>query len=184
MQISNNCILISIQPKWSQLIGNGLKTIEVRKNIPKLKPPFKCYIYCTKNATSLIKDDIAITIDCIAKYGGKIIGEFICTGFKEINTKILCYISNDILDTSCLTADQIRDYANGADMLYGWIIENVKLYEKPKELNKFYQSKVIKASYNAEETSIEKLLNSKRLEVKYFERAPQSWCYCDELSEA
>ena len=29
---------------------------------------------------------------------------------------------------------------------------------------------------------IDYLLHSKRLEVKHFERAPQSWCYCDELS--
>ena len=189
MQISNKCILISIQPKWAQLIVNGLKTIEVRKNIPKLKPPFKCYIYCTKNTTSLIKDDIAVTVDWIAKYGGKIIGEFICTGFKEINTKIPCYISNDILDTSCLTANQIRDYANGADMLYGWIIENVKLYEKPRKLSEFKQTKTIRGYHKnkvKEDVTIDVdyLLHTKRLEIKHFERAPQSWCYCDELSEA
>lgn len=192
----NSCILISIQPKWCQLIGNRWKTLEVRKNIPKLKPPFKCYIYCTKAyylghrkfiASNKVntwiesyKEDIRGLWPC----DGMVIGEFICTGFKEINTKSPTYISDEILDESCLTADQIGDYANGAEMLYGWIIKDVKLYNKPKELNKFYQSKIIKASYNAEETNIEKLLNSKRLEVKYFERAPQSWCYCNELSEA
>lgn len=40
-------ILISIQPKWCELIANGKKTIEVRKTKPKLETPFKCYIYCT-----------------------------------------------------------------------------------------------------------------------------------------
>lgn len=42
------CVLISIKPKWCELIANGTKTVEVRKTKPKLIPPFKCYIYCTK----------------------------------------------------------------------------------------------------------------------------------------
>ena len=41
-------VLIAIRPKWCELIANGKKTVEVRKNSPKLKTPFKCYIYCTK----------------------------------------------------------------------------------------------------------------------------------------
>ena len=42
-------VLISIQPKWCELIASGKKTIEVRKTKPKLETPFKCYIYCTQN---------------------------------------------------------------------------------------------------------------------------------------
>ena len=41
-------ILISIQPKWCELIASGKKTVEVRKTKPKIETPFKCYIYCTK----------------------------------------------------------------------------------------------------------------------------------------
>lgn len=41
-------VMISIQPKWCELIGNGNKTIDVRKTKPKIETPFKCYIYCTK----------------------------------------------------------------------------------------------------------------------------------------
>ena len=44
-------VLISINPLWCELIGNGEKTIEVRKNRPKLKTPFKVFIYCTKAKT-------------------------------------------------------------------------------------------------------------------------------------
>lgn len=40
-------VLISIQPKWCELILSGDKTLEIRKNKPKLITPFKCYIYCT-----------------------------------------------------------------------------------------------------------------------------------------
>lgn len=41
-------VLLSIKPKYCELIANGKKTIEVRKNAPKIEPPFKCYIYCIK----------------------------------------------------------------------------------------------------------------------------------------
>lgn len=40
-------VLISIHPKWCELIARGKKTIEVRKTRPKIETPFKCYIYCS-----------------------------------------------------------------------------------------------------------------------------------------
>ena len=48
-----NSVMLSIQPKWCNLILSGAKTWEVRKTKPagvklgKLDEPFKCYIYCT-----------------------------------------------------------------------------------------------------------------------------------------
>ena len=41
-------VLISIQPGWCELIASGKKTVEVRKTKPKLKTPFKVFIYATK----------------------------------------------------------------------------------------------------------------------------------------
>ena len=41
-------VLISIKPKYCELIANGKKTIEARKTKPKIQTPFKCYIYCTE----------------------------------------------------------------------------------------------------------------------------------------
>ncbi len=43
----SKAVLISIQPKYCELIASGKKTIDVRKTRPKLETPFKCYIYCT-----------------------------------------------------------------------------------------------------------------------------------------
>ena len=34
-------VLLSIRPNWCKLIWSGMKTIEVRKNRPNLKTPFK-----------------------------------------------------------------------------------------------------------------------------------------------
>ena len=47
-------VLISIQPKWCELIANGKKTIEVRKSRPKIETPFKVYIYQTKKPVSVL----------------------------------------------------------------------------------------------------------------------------------
>ena len=49
-------VLISIQPKWCELIASGKKTVEVRKTKPKIAPPFKVYIYCTKPNTGSTED--------------------------------------------------------------------------------------------------------------------------------
>ena len=46
-------IMQSIRPKWCELIANGKKTIEVRKTRPKIDPPFKAYMYCTKSRDML-----------------------------------------------------------------------------------------------------------------------------------
>lgn len=35
-------IMLSIQPKYCEMIANGKKTVEVRKTRPKAEPPFRC----------------------------------------------------------------------------------------------------------------------------------------------
>lgn len=41
-------ILLSVRPKYCELIFNGKKTIEVRRTRPKLEPPFEVLVYMTK----------------------------------------------------------------------------------------------------------------------------------------
>lgn len=77
MEAQLESVLISINPKWCQLISIGKKTFELRKTKPKLKVPFKCYVYCTKNRND--KDILEIhSGGKIKKANGKVIGEFIC----------------------------------------------------------------------------------------------------------
>lgn len=40
-------VLLSIHPNPCEQIANRKKFLEIRKTKPKLKPPFKCLIYCT-----------------------------------------------------------------------------------------------------------------------------------------
>lgn len=96
-------VLLSIKPKWCELIANGQKTIEIRKTRPKIDTPFKVYIYCTKDKMNRTHEkylhtsnkvgvllgwdnpnDCDITVQpenytykaysCV----GKVIGEFVC----------------------------------------------------------------------------------------------------------
>ena len=118
-------VLISIQPKWCELIANGTKTVEVRKTRPKIETPFKVYVYCTKermpikeNGSILMyEDDLALT----NRYGqgkrvenpngamlngevflnSKVIGEFVCDRIDTIRKRGIddnfdyCYLSLD-----------------------------------------------------------------------------------------
>lgn len=85
-------ILISIQPKWCELIANGKKTVEVRKTKPKLETPFKVYIYCTMGGLpkhiykeNLEKESIYANHPDIIN--GKVIGEFVCKDIEEFQAE-------------------------------------------------------------------------------------------------
>lgn len=41
MSTEHKAVLLSIRAEWCVKILNGEKTVEIRKNRPKLKPPFK-----------------------------------------------------------------------------------------------------------------------------------------------
>ena len=41
----SKAVLLSIRPNWCKLIASGRKTVEVRKNEPKLDKPIRCFIY-------------------------------------------------------------------------------------------------------------------------------------------
>jgi ASC-1-like (ASCH) protein len=82
-------VLISIQPKWCELISSGKKTVEVRKTKPKLETPFKVYIYCTYGEGLIKANDEVLPNHLmeqkVSKHkiwgnccNGKVIGEFVC----------------------------------------------------------------------------------------------------------
>ena len=87
----SRAVLISINPKWCELIASGEKTIEVRKTRPKLKTPFKCYIYCTASNVHecLMQSKSGVKLVAALNYktaipvggnivNGKVIGEVVC----------------------------------------------------------------------------------------------------------
>ena len=76
-------ILISIRPNWTAPIKELKKKWEIRKTIPKLTPPFKCYIYETLgkmkwDVLEIPEDQGGGVFDIRIHEGcGKVIGEFI-----------------------------------------------------------------------------------------------------------
>ena len=164
-------LLISIQPKWCAEIANSRKTIEVRKNRPKLKTPFNVYIYCTKAAPYLVYGDRFTGESFVQQYetirwcsridaektwgvlNGKVIGEFVCDEIFPIEL----YSSDEhfwhhtapcFVPGTMLTDKQIVEYLGNGKTGYGWHISQLNLYDVPHELSDFN-----------------------------LRRPPQSWCY-------
>lgn len=83
-------VLVSIQPKWCQLIADKKKVVEVRKTRPKLEIPFKVYIYCTKGRGDCLWEwcghiayDTQFPNERPNRLDGKVIGEFVCDEITE-----------------------------------------------------------------------------------------------------
>ena len=147
-------VLISIQPKWCELIASGKKTIEVRKTAPKLETPFKCYIYCTgnKDARYLVrKNGIIQNLSCfdvaennLFPLNCKVIGEFVCDDIETLRYRCDGYgdewheWNDEFVDYKdmCLSEKELEDYL-GTSNGYGWHISDLKIYNKPKELGEF-----------------------------------------------
>ncbi len=158
-------VLISIKPKWCELIAQGKKTVEVRKTKPKIDVPFKCYIYCTQGDALAIpclnnpKFEIHRTANgtingrkMTAKEreqsdhtyaNGKVIGEFVCDKVydlkflpKEYYGKPSGTFEQFICENSCLSFDYIKEYGKGK-AVFAWHISNLVIYDKPKELSEF-----------------------------------------------
>lgn len=173
-------VLLSIKPKYCELITNSKKTIEVRKTKPKLEPPFKCYIYCTKSNDGLIKGDISTTVDYVAKNSGKVIGEFVCDKIDTYDDDTIFSFShedycswNDFdLNRACIHPQDFEDYANGK-WLYGWHISDLVIYDTPKELGEFY-----KIPSNCHR-GIQKNNCEYCFECQ-ITRPPMSWCYVED----
>lgn len=160
-------VLISIRPKWCELIASGKKTIEVRKTKPNIPPPFKCYIYCTQTEE-------------IMKYPGwpgKVIGEFTCDWCDPFQPRHADFAELSL--GSLVPPRELYEYAKGKT-LYGWHITGLKLYAEPREINEFKRwnrteqtapCAHVYALYSPCESCTECNLK----------RAPQSWCYVEEV---
>lgn len=134
-----NAVMISINPKWCDLIARGAKTIEVRKTRPNLNTPFKCYIYCTKGKHDRFicrgGDDMPFDVG-----NGNVIGEFVCDAVIPMSIKYSDPNSKLALKEfpyTCLTDKQIIDYLGNGVGGYGWHISDLKIYDQPKELSEF-----------------------------------------------
>ena len=189
-------VLISIQPKWCELIASGKKTIEVRKTRPKIETPFKCYIYETKGKQKLLevmKDGAPLYGDTYhgdpvfikgsSAGSAKVIGEFVCDKIESL------YVYSEGgssfywqgFEKSCLTKQECEKYIGYGKTGYGWHISDLKIYDKPKELGEFRK--------NCPATNPNSCLGCKYHKYEHLypvcddkvTHPPQSWCYVEEI---
>lgn len=201
-------VLISIRPEWVEKIASGKKTIEVRKTAPK-EVPFKAYIYCTKAKSQWRYSDYEGAYENsngeIVYAQKHIIGEFICDkvfllhpyaydgGSADLERRKFIQTfegnskHNEILSVTCLSQDKMFDYIGVGNYGYGWHISDLKLYDKPKELNEFYAHKKVKGGcencvyYRIPTLKFCQDCMSGKSPKKYLTRPPQSWMYVEEL---
>ena len=214
-------ILISIQPQWVEKILNGEKTIEIRKTVPKCEFPCKVYIYCTKG-----KNDLRIFNESVCKrfnipktrtysaseqkgytrfigdesqsVNGKVVAEFTLNGVVKFDVKSIMFLGKqqELMQKSKLGGLSLRKYL-GNGIGYAWHIDNLKIYDKPKELCEFRKdldcddypcNKNRDCKYNYYDTSegcwacgID--FDGTNCIYKQIKRPPQSWCYVEDLCQ-
>lgn len=168
-------VLLSVRPKWCERIASRNKKLELRKTKPKISTPFKCYIYCTKpsKAHQTICGCMVLNSDELyrhpkkgIKHGDSI--ELMCcddyTSDNFLNGKVIGEFVCDCIyeinepyltwleEQSCVDMNDIAIYKGEKDLIYAWQITQLKVYDKPKALSEFNLT-----------------------------RAPQSWCYVEEI---
>lgn len=155
-------VLMSIHPKWCELIASGKKTVDIRKTKPLIDTPFTCFIYETQDKHYENLGYCFGVGKCFEHTIGKVIGEFVCDVVFSLS--IFYSNPNDRLASrefpfTCLTDKEVMYYlGNGGDG-YGWRISDLVIYDKPRELSEFS-----KAGFG---------------HVVPLKRPPQSWMYVD-----
>lgn len=133
---TKDAVLISIHRKWVEKIASGEKVLEIRKNFPKLEPPFRCYVYEAKRGGGR----------------GAVVMEFECSSYvyciPSLWDKSFC---NAVAKAACLNLNELLEYS-GRNKIIGWVIKQVKAYDKAKDTLEFG-----------------------------INRIPQSWCYVEEV---
>ena len=183
------------------------KRIEVRKSAPQ-EVPFKAYIYCTKpkkwfrfsswgyasdeclwlsNGKIKMCDGFEFWADgkdyqCV---NGKVIGEFICDKVERLEEHIeqggLYYtLSYTFNEQAQLDNWELHDYGKGKT-LYAWHISDLKIYDKPRELNEFRKPCKVSCENCKNPLYFECWCEEKG--KKIVTRPPQSWCYVEDLGE-
>lgn len=195
-------VLISIQPKWCELIASGKKTVEVRKTVPKLELPFKCYIYCTAGAPWLVYGDRfdggSFNPEYTTTHGwsrkeadeiwgvmnGKVIGEFVCDKIFDICIEISKPDDLPGYPFPCtgLMDKEILQYLGNGKTGYGWHISNLVIYDEPKDLAEFWSAD--KCPYASKDGCTYEYHCFRAGQTKRcgstLQRPPQSWCYVEE----
>lgn len=174
-------VLMAIHPEWCEKIFSGEKTIEVRKVAPKLKTPYKAYVYETQGATETpwVDEDGHF----IWKGRGQVVGEFVCDENERFAVGSLrC---DEIEELACLSYQEMIEYFYKPEELDGKTVKagtalhitKPKRYDTPKALSEFRKPDVW---YKTETGNTSTLVHETGTTIT---RPPQSWMYVEEIEE-
>ena len=188
---STNAI-ISIHPKWCELIFSGKKKLEIRKRIPNAIFPITFYVYQTTD-----KNWKYNLIPSLASKQGKVVGTFTCNDIDHWESEFWLE-DTDVYEAITMIEEdefepgeyiQTRVFTNEWE---DWEIEpefeKTLLYKDSSvswsELrnymksgwNDFYTIHVEDVYYFTNPMNISDFKNKKGITM---EKAPHSWCYCE-----
>ena len=185
--------MISIQPQWVSKILNKEKLVEIRKTKPKCELPCKVYIYCTMPNKQENRKPHSWEVVWLKR----VIAEFtlnnVATLERDLNDwlpKNRYDISNELLKDINLNQNELWNYGQGKT-LYAWRIDDLKIYDKPKESSEFShfipnnKCPTKQCGTNCEDCPNYDEEHETCLALYYahrvIKRPPQSWCYVEEL---
>ena len=179
-------VLVSIHPKYCDLIFSGDKRVELRKTKPKVEPPFKVYVYQTYPKCGDWNER-----------AGKVVGEFICDFYDHFVPTERGGISFRrflALHETRLSFPEVLKYLNGKTG-FGWHIWRPRRFDRPMELNEFERwenpGEDIRPCqsgkhcehlvYDYSEGCQACAIDFDGTNCPYYKvtRAPQSWCYVE-----
>ena len=195
-------ILMSIQPQWIEKILNREKLIEIRKTMPKCELPIVVYLYCTKAklflygyygesddaegfgyATSYCPTEDINVLDRTENLNGKVVAKFTLNETeKHFNAKYFGFNPKFLNDCQLANKD-IDNYVGIDKTFYAWYIDNLEIFDKPKELSEFVNSRALSYDdwlygiYNGHKGSRNNY--NSYLNVFRIKRPPQSWQYVE-----
>ena len=183
----SKAVLISIHPKWCEMIASGRKTIEVRKTQPKIETPFKVYIYCTKDGGTRFYEDAYGNFwqdgkSYSAFLSGTVIGEFACDGMERVDVPFPAYmdqVDTRVLKAACLSYREAHTYL-GHRSGYGWNISDLVIYDEPRPLTSYHRP--CPESLYCESCAMWNERRGCGNAALQITRPPQSWCYIEELT--
>ena len=149
---------MSIQPKWLVKILNGEKTMEIRRSVPDCKLPIDVYLYCTKGKPYISQKSRSKITKLM---NGKVVAKFTLNISQAFDSAL----GNPAIYTKANFGDiDVVQYGKGK-ILYAWHIDNLVIFDKPKELSEFEKEEYY-STPNGWFPSFQSLT-----------KAPQSWQY-------
>ena len=173
-------VLASLKPYYYYLVGEGIKTIEVRKTFPKAEDWSKdIFFYMCRDEKSFAEIP-KVFREKYRKHFGKIGLRVVCDNILDYTLDPYghhsYYISDDDFESTCLTFfEELWDYGKGKT-LYGWHISNLIIYDKPRELSDFLiDCKNCNKKFVGDPNCWQGCVDGYRR----ITRPPQSWCYVE-----